>query len=108
MSWIDIYQNASSHLMGTSNRLEKLNEYSNTLKSYDLLNRNMTSYQDTMNNWQDGDTYTMKTGNLGTGTQITLTNGQKAIKFSSGVYPLGINGFPDVQGKITDESLIPQ
>ena len=48
--------------------------------------------------------YTMKTGNLGTGTQITLTNGQKAIKFSSGVYPLGINGFPDVQGKITDES----
>ena len=48
----------------------------------------MTSYQDTMNNWQDGDTYTMKTGNLGTGTQITLTNGQKAIKFSSGVYPL--------------------
>lgn len=108
MKTIDLQALVNRALMGTENWIDESGRINDILDDYDELNRNMTHYQNTMNNWQDGGTYRMMTGNLGTGTLITLTNGQKAIKFSSGVYPLGIDGFPNVKGRITDQSLIPQ
>jgi len=59
--------------------------------------------------WKDGQEVNVKTsaGKFEKATEITLNNGQRALKIGDAYYPINIDCTPDMQNPITDKTLIP-